>query len=93
MASRVPTWVWVVIGIVVVCAIALVGVAVTGIYFVARQVDTVEASPATADQTFERERVRFKDRTVSSSSTATTTSPRPTSTIRRRPARHGSSSL
>jgi hypothetical protein len=61
MASRVPTWVWVVIGIVVVCAIALVGVAVTGIYFVARQVDTVEASPATADQTFDRERARFKD--------------------------------
>lgn len=61
MANRVPTWVWVVIGIVVICAIGLVGVAVTGIYFVAKQVDTVEASPATADQTFERERARFKD--------------------------------
>lgn len=60
MANRVPTWVWVVIGIVVVCAIGLVGIAVTGVYFVARQVDTAEASPATADQTFERERARFK---------------------------------
>lgn len=61
MANRVPTWVWVVIGIVVVCAIGLVAVAGMGIYFVAKQVDTVEASPATAEQTFERERARFKD--------------------------------
>jgi hypothetical protein len=61
MAKRVPTWVWVVIGIVVMCAIGLVGVAVTGIYFVAKQVETAEASPATAEHRFEQERVRFKD--------------------------------
>jgi hypothetical protein len=60
-ANRIPTWVWVVIGVVVVCALCLVAVAGFGIYFVARQVNTVEASPATADQTFEQERVRFKD--------------------------------
>jgi hypothetical protein len=61
MSKRVPTWVWVVIAIVVVCALALVAVAGMGLYYVAKQVDTVEASPATADQTFEQERARFKD--------------------------------
>jgi hypothetical protein len=61
MANRVPTLVWVVIGCVIVCALGLVAIAGFGIYFVAKQVDTVAASPATADQTFEQERIRFKD--------------------------------
>lgn len=61
MANKVPPWVWVVIGIVVVCGLGLVAVAGMGVYFVVRQVETQAASPATAEQTFERARERFKD--------------------------------
>jgi hypothetical protein len=61
LANKIPTWVWVVIGIVAVCAICLVAVAAMGVFFVARQVDTESASPATADQRFERARAQFKD--------------------------------
>jgi hypothetical protein len=61
MANRVPTWVWVVVGIVVVCGLGLVAIAGMGIYLVARQVDTETASPAAAERTFEQERSRFKD--------------------------------
>jgi hypothetical protein len=61
MASKVPTWVWVVIGIVVVCGLGLVAIAGMGVYFVVRQVETQAASPATAEQRFERARERFKD--------------------------------
>lgn len=61
VASRVPTWVWVVIGIVAVCIIGLLAVAGMGVYFVARQVETQAASPARAEEAFGRERARFKD--------------------------------
>ncbi|HEX2443246.1 MAG TPA: hypothetical protein VHJ77_04815 [Vicinamibacterales bacterium] len=61
MANKVPTWVWVVIGIVVVSGLGLVAVAGMGVYFVVRQVETQAASPAAAEQTFERARERFKD--------------------------------
>jgi hypothetical protein len=61
VATKVPTWVWVVIGIVAVCIIGLLAVAGMGVYFVARQVETEAASPARADEAFERERGRFKD--------------------------------
>lgn len=61
MASRVPTWVWVVIGVVALCIIGLLAVAGMGVYFVARQVDSEAASPARAEEAFDRERGRFKD--------------------------------
>jgi hypothetical protein len=61
MANKVPTWVWVLIGIVVVSGLGLVAVAGMGVYFVVRQVETQAASPAAAEQTFERARERFKD--------------------------------
>jgi hypothetical protein len=61
VATKVPTWVWVVIGIVAVCIIGLLALAGMGVYFVARQVETEAASPARAEEVFERERGRFKD--------------------------------
>jgi hypothetical protein len=61
VATKIPTWVWVVIGIVAVCIIGLLAAAAMGVYFVARQVETEAASPARAEAAFERERGRFKD--------------------------------
>ena len=59
MASKTPTWVWVVLGIVgflVLCVIALVG---GGIYMVRSHVHTEIAEKQTAQLEFDRERARF----------------------------------
>jgi hypothetical protein len=61
MASKTPTWVWVVLGIVgflVLCVVALVG---GGIYMVRSHVHTEPAEKQTALQEFDRQRTRFGD--------------------------------
>lgn len=59
MASRVPTWVWVVTGIVVVGILCVVAMAAAGLYFFTQNIHTREASPATAEREFEEVRGRF----------------------------------
>jgi hypothetical protein len=59
MASKTPTWVWVVLGIVgflVLCVVALVG---GGIYMVRSHVHTEIAEKQTAQQEFAKQRARF----------------------------------
>lgn len=57
----IPRWAWAVIGIVALCVIAIIAVAGAGVYFVTKQVQVREASPARAQSLFESSRERFKD--------------------------------
>jgi hypothetical protein len=61
MATKIPTWAWVVIGVVALCILGMLAIAGMGVYFVTRQVETMAASPARAEETFERERAQFQD--------------------------------
>ena len=59
MAGKVKTWVWVVVGIVVVGILGLVAMAGIGFYFASQHIDTRRASPETAARDFEAVRARF----------------------------------
>lgn len=57
----VPRWAWAVIGVAALFIIGIIAVAGAGLYFVTRQVQVREASPARAQSLFEQRRERFKD--------------------------------
>lgn len=57
----VPRWAWAVIGVGALFVIGLIAVAGAGVYFVTRQVQVGEATPARAQSLFERSREPFKD--------------------------------
>lgn len=57
----IPKWAWAAIAIVALCAIAIIALAGAGVYFVTKQVQVREASPARAQSLFEQSRERFKD--------------------------------
>jgi len=57
----VPRWAWAVIGIAALFIIGMIALAGAGVYFVTRQVQVREASPARAQSLFEQNRDRFKD--------------------------------
>ena len=59
MAGKVKTWVWVVIGIVVIGILGIVAMAGVGLYVFSRHIDTKTATPATASRDFERVRAQF----------------------------------
>ena len=59
MASRVKTWVWVIVAIAVVGVLAVVALAGLGFYFVSRYVDATEATPAAAAKQFEAVKAGF----------------------------------
>ena len=59
MASKTPTWVWVVLGIVGFFVLAGVGLVGGGILMVRRHIHTEFAEKQTADQEFARQRARF----------------------------------
>jgi hypothetical protein len=59
MAGKVRTWVWVVAGIVVLGILCVVALAAAGIYFFSRNINTRDASPATAAREFEEVKTRF----------------------------------
>lgn len=61
MAGRVRTWVWVVVGVVVLGILGVVAMAAAGLYFFSQNIDTSEASPAAASQQFEEVRARFAE--------------------------------
>lgn len=59
MAGKVKTWVWVVLGVVVVCVLCVVAMAGVGIYYFSKHVQTRAASPANAAHDFEQIKLRF----------------------------------
>jgi len=59
VASRVKTWVWVIVAIAVVGVLAVVALAGLGFYFVSRYVDATEATPAAAAKQFEAVKAGF----------------------------------
>ena len=59
MAGKVKTWVWVVLGIVVVGILCVITVAGVGLYFFSQHVQTRTASPAKAAGEFEQIEARF----------------------------------
>jgi hypothetical protein len=59
MAGKVKTWVWVVVGVVVVGILGIVAMAAASLYYVSRHVDTKEVSPAMASREFDEVRARF----------------------------------
>jgi hypothetical protein len=61
MAGKVKTWIWVIVGIVVVCILGIVAMAGVGFYFFSQHFDTQAASPAKASVQFEQARAPFKD--------------------------------
>jgi hypothetical protein len=59
MAVKVKTWVWVVVGIAVVCILGIVAMAAFSVYYVSQHVKTHEASPAVASRQFDEVKARF----------------------------------
>ena len=61
MAGKVKTWVWVVLGIVLLGILTLVAVAAVGVYFATQNFEMHDASPATASREFEEIKEKFAD--------------------------------
>ena len=59
MAGKVKTWVWVVVGVVVLGILGLVAMAAAGLWFAKTHIDIRSVSPATASIDFERVRQQF----------------------------------
>ncbi len=58
--SKSKTWIWVIVGVLVVGFIAFIGVVAAGFLFVARQVQTEPASAVSAAEAFAAARTRFE---------------------------------
>ena len=58
-----PRWAWAAIVVVALCVIGIIAVAGAGVYFVTKQVQVHEATPAKALSLFEKNRERFKGMT------------------------------
>jgi hypothetical protein len=59
MATKVKTWVWVVVAIVVVGILGVVAMAGLGFYFFSQHIETHAASPATASRDFDEIKAKF----------------------------------
>ena len=59
MAGKVKTWVWIVVGFVVVCILGLVTIAGVGFYFVSKHIDTKEVTSAAAAREFDEVKAAF----------------------------------
>jgi uncharacterized membrane protein len=57
----VPRWAWAVVAVVALFVLGMIAIAGAGVYFVTRQVQVREATPARAQSLFEQNRERFKD--------------------------------
>ncbi len=62
MAKR-RTWIWILATVAGLCVVALIVVAVAGIMFVRRHVDTRQVTRVEADKAFDGARTRFKEQT------------------------------
>lgn len=60
MAGKVKTWVWVVLGVVVVGILGMIAMAGVGVYFFSQHINTRAASPAAAADEFDTIRRRFE---------------------------------
>jgi hypothetical protein len=59
MAGKVKTWVWVVVGVVIVCVLAMVAIAGVSLYYLSQRIETKAATPAAAAHDFEQVKARF----------------------------------
>ncbi len=59
MAGKLKTWVWIVVGVVVMCVLGLVGMAAAGLWFAKTHIDVRTVSAATAVTDFEEVRRQF----------------------------------
>lgn len=59
MAGKVKTWVWVVVGVAVVCVLGLVAMAGIGFYFVSQHIETRAATPVSAAKEFDAVKSSF----------------------------------
>jgi hypothetical protein len=59
VAGKVKTWIWVVLGVIVTCVVAVVAIAGAGFYFFTRHIETRTVTPATASREFEEVKTRF----------------------------------
>ena len=63
MASKVKTWVWIVIGLFAVCVLGLVAMAAVGFYFVSQHIETKAVDVRTAAKEFEAVKAGFPAQT------------------------------
>ena len=63
MAGRVKTWVWIVVGIAVVCVLGLVAIAGVGFYYISQHVDSKAMSPTAAAAEFDAVKASFHGQT------------------------------
>ena len=63
MAGKLKTWVWILIGVAVVCVLGLVAIAGIGFYFVSQHIETKAATPASAAREFEAVKSGFQGQT------------------------------
>ena len=61
MAGKIKTWVWVVVGVVVMGVLCLVGVAAAGLWYAKTHIDVRSVSPAAAVNDFEEVRRQFNN--------------------------------
>ncbi len=59
MASR-KTWIWIIVGVLGLCVLALLAIAGAGVYFVSSHVGTERASASDAQRAFDQVREQFK---------------------------------
>jgi hypothetical protein len=59
MAGKVKTWVWVLVGIAVVCVLFLIASAAVGFYFFSQHMDTRKVTASTATAEFDKVRAQF----------------------------------
>jgi hypothetical protein len=59
MAGKVKTWVWVVIGVVVLGILGIIAMAAAGMYYFTRHIQMREASPVVAARGFDEVKARF----------------------------------
>jgi hypothetical protein len=63
MAGKIKTWIWVVVGIVVVCILGIIAMAGIGVYFFSQHIQTRTMTPASASREFDQINARFKGQT------------------------------
>jgi flagellar basal body-associated protein FliL len=59
VAGRIKTWVWVVLGVIVTCVVAVVAIVGAGFYFFRQHIETRTVTPASASREFEEVKTRF----------------------------------
>lgn len=59
MAGKLKTWVWIIVGVVVMCVLGLVGMAAAGLWFAKTHIDVRTVSAATAVTDFDEVRRQF----------------------------------